>query len=110
MRNTNTPGSDPRLLINIFGAREMPDWIKPAEAHEIIDGKVYFIAQRPLSRVGAWSFYSESKNGKLSFTRKPGIAIQYIGSEDLRNAISGKDGICCVEVPSNADKRWRARR
>lgn len=104
------PGRDPRLLVNILGVGKMPSWINPVEPHEIIDGKLYFLALKPVSHVGEWLFYSELKSGKRQFSKKPGIALKYKGSDDFRKAFDGRPDLCAVEVPSNAGSKWRARK
>jgi hypothetical protein len=88
----------------------MQKWIKPVEADEIVDGKVYFVARVPESRLAPWMFYSD-RNVKAEWVMKPGIATQFIGAEPLREKLRGTAGICvAVEVPADASKRWRARK
>ena len=88
----------------------MASWVKAVYLSDVVDGKLYFIGLRPVSRLAPWMFYSEDKSGKRRFTVKPGIAIRYRGGDELRKAVASRSDCCCVEVPEDADKRWRARR
>lgn len=59
-------------------------------------------------------FYSRGLNGKNLWSVKPGIAIQAYGGEQLvttfaKNKAKGIE-LVAIEVPADADKRWRARK
>ena len=88
----------------------MPAWIKTVEIEQIVDEVLYFIALKPATKLGRWMFFSEPKNGKRQFSTKPGIALKYKGSAEFRDYIKNNDKLCAVEVPSNSDSKWRARR
>jgi hypothetical protein len=97
------------LLVNILGVRHMPKWVKPVECHEIVDDVAYFLALRPVTDMGQWMFYAELKSGKRQFSLKPGLAIKFLGSEKLRCTLKDSPDLCAVEVPPNADRKWRSR-
>ena len=88
----------------------MSSWVVAVEADEIVDGEVYFVGKRPVSRLAEWLFYSELKNGNRQFSVKPGIALEYAGSDELRKFFRENPDLCAVKVPADAKKRWRARR
>jgi hypothetical protein len=110
MDSSGKPCDDESLLVNILGVRHMPKWVKSVEYHEIVDDVAYFLALRPVTEMGQWMFYSELKNGKRQFSLKPGLAIKFIGSEKLRCTLKDRPELCAVEVPPNADRKWRSRR
>ena len=87
----------------------MSNWIKAVTPDEVQDGKLYFIGMPPKWKYGAWEFWSEWLNGKRAWSIKPGIALQYEGSDELRKLLTEKE-LMAVEVPKDADTRWRARR
>lgn len=73
--------------------------------------KAYFIAR---GSPGRMMFYSRYLSGKHAWSVKPGIAIQAYGGEQLvktfeKNKANGIE-LVAVEVPADADKRWRARK
>lgn len=73
---------------------------------DVVNGRLYFICTK--LPMGVTEYYSEWKNGKKAFSSKPGIALQYEGCDKLRDLVeAGK--FFLVEVPSDADKRWRRR-
>ena len=87
------------------------DWIKPVAAADVQDGKLYFVGLKPKWKYGAWEFWSEGLNGKQRWSIKPGIAMKCVGSDKLRALLAEKaaDGVMAIEVPKDAEKRWRAR-
>ena len=106
------PGSDPRLLVNIF-QRIKPvakKWITEVEHADIKDHAVYFIALRPASRSASHMFSACGLNGKTCWSEKPGIAKRYEGGEALREHMRQRNDCIAVQVPADADTRWRARR
>ncbi len=85
-------------------------WIKEVPVSEIDPAKHYFIAMHPGGGSSTW-FWSEYLSGKQQWSSKPGIAIRFHGGPGLVAEIEKKGGkICAVEVPADADKRWRARK
>ena len=88
----------------------MAGWIETVEADAIVDGELYFIGMRPVSEHGQWNFWSELKNGKERFTIKTGIAVRFKVCEKLRKKMSEDKRLCCIKVPPNADRKWKARR
>jgi hypothetical protein len=87
----------------------MSSWIKPVAPNEVQDGKLYFIGMPPQWEYGVWEFWSKWLNGKRAWSGKPGIALQYEGGDELRKLLIEK-GVMAVEVPKDADTRWRSRR
>lgn len=89
----------------------MPSWIKPVTATDVQDGKLYFVGLKPQWKYGGWQFWSEGLDGKQRWSVKPGIAMQCVGSDKLRHLLTEKrgSGVIAIEVPKDADKRWRAR-
>jgi len=85
-------------------------WVKPVGVDGIKEGVEYFIGREPLSRLSQWTFYAELKSGKRQWSSKPGLAIRYVGCDKLRKEVSKHEGVACVEVPANAEKRWRSRK
>jgi hypothetical protein len=87
----------------------MSNWIRPVAPADVEDGRPYFIGLPPKWKYGTWAFWSEWLNGKRAWSEKPGIALQYEGGEELRKLLTEK-GVMAVEVPKDADTRWRKRR
>lgn len=88
----------------------MASWIKPVALSDVQDGKLYFVGMPPKWEFGTWAFWSEGLNGKQSWTEKPGIALRFEGGDELRRVLRDRPDVISVEVPKDADKRWRARR
>ena len=88
----------------------MSNWIKPVPLNEVQDGTLYFIGLPPQWKYGTWAFWSEWLNGKRAWSEKPGIALQYEGGDGLRKLLKERGDVMAVEVPKDADKRWRKRR
>lgn len=88
------------------------DWIKPVAVADVQNGKLYFVGLKPKWKYGVWQFWSEYLNGKTGWSIKPGIAMQCKGGDKLRKLLTEKasDGVIAIEVPKDADKRWRARK
>lgn len=86
----------------------MSSWIKAVAPDDVQDGKSYFIGLAPKWKYGTWAFWSEWLNGKRAWSEKPGIALQYVGSDELRKLLTEK-GVMAVEVPEDAARRWRKR-
>lgn len=87
----------------------MRSWIKEVLPCQIEDGKLYFIATRHNSP-GSYSFYSRGLNGKKSWSVKPGIAIRFTGGAPLVAELAKNQNLVALEVPVDADKRWKARK
>lgn len=88
----------------------MPEWVKAVEADNVQDGKIYFIGRRSETHVGIQLFWSRPLRGKDQWTVKPGIALRYTGDDDFRELLRKNPVAVAVEVPANADQRWRARK
>jgi len=104
------PGGAPRLLVNIFGAHLMVDWIIEVEPDLIKDGKLYFVAMKPPTEMAPHLFSATGLNGKSCWSQKPGIANRYRGCEKLRKEMRQKTDLIAVDVPANADSKWKARK
>lgn len=85
-------------------------WIKKVPLSEIKEGALYFIGMNPGGSAQVW-FWSQYLSGKETWSGKPGIAIRYKGGPALV-AMMKENGekYFAVEVPADADKRWRARK
>ena len=94
----------------------MPSWIKEVPVAEIVEAKSYFIARKWIagnSRTPSYLFHSRLLNGKSDWTCKPGIGIRYVGGAALKEELSKDRGdviLVAIEVPSDASKRWKARK
>lgn len=89
-------------------------WIVETPLDKLDPAKTYFITRRwkDTNDNPHYSFYCCGLNGKETWAGKPGIAIRYVGSPGLRDAILKNSHIdlIAVEVPIDADKRWKARK
>lgn len=89
-------------------------WIVEVPLDKLDPSKDYFVARRWLdsNKRPCYEFYSRLLNGKDTWSGKPGIAIRYPGKPELKAAILKNSHVelIAVEVPSDADKRWRARK
>lgn len=88
-------------------------WIKnivPLE--ETIEEGTYFLAKPIEATNGTISYFYLCRNsqGKQCWAGKLGIAIHLIGGENLLKLISGNPSLSdlvAIEVPPDADKRWK---
>ena len=89
----------------------MSEWIKQIPVAETKEDKSYFIA-RSYNNGKSFDFWSCYLNGKENWSIKPGIAIRYHGGESLIRtfAKNPQAELIAIEVPADADKRWRARK
>lgn len=85
----------------------MQSWVKIVPTAEVKDGAQYFIGK--IVGPGVW-LHARGLNGKLQWSEKPGIAIRCEGSDKFRAYLAENTGCVAVEVPADADKRWRARK
>lgn len=88
----------------------MAGWIKAVPVGDVQDGTLYFVGRPPKWKYGTWAFWSEWLNGKRAWSEKPGIALQYEGGDGLRKLLAERPDCMAVEVPKDADRRWRKRR
>lgn len=85
-------------------------WIKEVPVSDIAPDKTYFIAMHPGGGSSVW-FWSQYLSGKENWSSKPGIAMRFRGGPALVAEITKREGkLFAVEVPGDADKRWRARK
>lgn len=89
-------------------------WIKVVALDALDPAKSYFISLRHHDAHGRphYTFYSSYLSGRTTWSTKPGIAIQYQGGDTLRNDILKNNhlDLVALEVPADADKRWKARK
>lgn len=88
----------------------MSNWVKTVEVDDVQDGKTYFIGRRLESNAVGQLFWSRPLRGKDQWTVKPGIALRYTGDDDFREVLRKNPIAVAIEVPANADRRWRARK
>ena len=91
----------------------MQVWIKFCPDSEIVEGKEYFIGRHrnPGNQyLESCDFLGRGLNKKVLWTQKPGIAIRAVGGEALREYLKRDARFKAVEIPEDADKRWRARK
>ncbi len=61
--------------------------------------------------MGSTLFWCRYLSGKEQWSSKPGIAIRFVGDAAFVKKLSEYNGqLVAIEVPSDADKRWRARK
>lgn len=106
------------------------DWIKEVPLDQLDPAKDYFVC-----RTWKWGgadgesmthrdFYSTWGNGTAAWSGKPGIAERFPGNDKLRDYIERFEAnnktaihqwprgtrIVALEVPADADKRWKRRK
>lgn len=91
------------------------DWVVVVKPEDLDPTKEYFLMIIWVGGHGlrSWSVYSRLLNGEKSFTSKPGIGVRFSanGAKDTLQRNKHKiEGLVAVEVPADADKRWRARK
>jgi hypothetical protein len=86
------------------------NWIKVVPAVELDPSKAYFLGRHDGDEfVGAWRFYSQDMKGRLCMTTKPGLAVRIVGNEKLAGILAERPEFVAIEVPADADKRWKRR-
>ena len=88
----------------------MSGWIKEVEAGAVNEDETYFIARRPRTAMAPYLFYAKDIKGKAILSEKPGIADRIVGNEKLRAVLRERSDLVAVEVPIDADKRWKRRK
>lgn len=89
----------------------MGSWIIPVEAKDIEDGKEYFLGKNMAADGHAplWYFHAKDIKGKSIMSQKPGIARRFVGGNKLRSVLADHPALKAVQVPPDADKRWKRR-
>lgn len=88
----------------------MQSWVKLVEVADLDPDKLYFIAVRPRTQNNPLLFQSQADR-KANWTTKPGIAAKYSGRALIEGAnFRERKDLVAVEVPKDADTRWKARR
>lgn len=87
-----------------------PKWAKIVKPKDIKKGKLYFLSmvQKPGSMTPQL-LWAEGKDGKRIWSEKPGIAIKCKGGSAFKAFMEKDELLVAIEVPKNADRRWRAR-
>lgn len=89
----------------------MQSWAKVVPAEAVKDGQAYFVGKMLGTGIhAALEFHVRGLDKKLRWGGKPGIAVQYAGSANLRDYLTKNVGCVAVEVPANAAARWKARK
>lgn len=88
----------------------MSSWIKEVEADAVAENATYFIARRPRTAMAPYLFHARDIKGKSVMSEKPGIADRVVGNDKLRAALREHLDLVAVEVPPDADKRWKRRK
>lgn len=74
------------------------------------EGKAYFVGKVTSMLPNTPSFLLiETANGKQKWGVKPSMAIRAEYNDKLRQWLAGVPGSVLVEIPADADKRWRRR-
>lgn len=86
-------------------------WQKIIPNDELVDGMAYYltIAYELNGIVVQWMYWSSPKSGKQGWSTKPGIAINIICGDKLRECLSKNPNWHAIEIPKDANKRWRRR-
>lgn len=93
----------------------MSSWEKVVPDAELKDDCAYFLADQWTNGHGTISFnyYSQYLSGKMGWSVKPGIAVK-VGGAEMRKILERDrpriPGLCALEIPKDAHKRWRARK
>lgn len=83
-------------------------WVKKEVPEASIkDGVAYFLAMRLARDWDGYLFCAERLNGKTMMSAKACLAIQFNGNDKLRTFLRDNPDHVCIEVPADADKRWR---
>ncbi len=87
-------------------------WEKEVPIDDIKDDGDYFIAKfNDFSGHRNYMYLARGLNKKLCWSVKPGIAIRYVGGDGLKEHLAKNNGAhVALEVPKDADKRWKARK
>ena len=84
----------------------MQAWIKIVDPDAVISDRLYFLGilygQHHVLVLG------RGKDGKQRWVEKPGIAIRVDGKQ-AKEILSKNPEIKILEIPADAEKRWRAR-
>ena len=90
----------------------MASWIKEVSLAQLQEGQTYFLAKKWESKCAGTSymFHSRLLNGKAQWSSKPGIAVRCVANDKLREILTEHADYVAVEIPVDADKRWKARK
>lgn len=86
----------------------MQTWIKIIPSAELDESKLYFLGR--FINISSLHFWSVLKNQKREWTSKPGIAVKYYGRDSFRELVESDSKLCAVEIPADAEKRWKKRK
>lgn len=90
----------------------MSSWIKEVTLEQLQEGRAYFLAKKWESECAGTSymFHSRLLNGKVQWSSKPGIAVRCVANEKLREILTEHADLVAIEIPADADSRWKARK
>lgn len=91
----------------------MQSWIKFVPAESAVLYEDYFIGRR--RNVGdpyheSCDLLCQGLNGKQIWASKPGIALRLAFDEGLLMLLNKQPDWTLISIPSDADKRWKARK
>lgn len=85
-------------------------WIVECPPEKLSPDKVYFLARRWVTCGSKhYDFYLEWGNGTNKWGGKPSIAVRFRGNDAFKKILSQQKDFVALEVPADADKRWKAR-
>lgn len=89
----------------------MSSWVKEVKLEDVKDGASYFLARQSggSTNITTWHFYARDIKGKAVMSTKPGIAVRFLGGEPFRETLRKHTDLTAIEVPADADQRWRRR-
>lgn len=88
----------------------MSNWIKEVPRDAIVDGSPYFLARKHSSEYHtSYMYVSRDIKGRTLLSVKPGIAIRFTSAASIAELLSKYPEFVVIEVPKDADKRWKRR-
>lgn len=86
----------------------MSAWIKVVPVADLDAGKQYFLSRQPANEQAPRLLYARDIRGKTVMSEKPGIAIRF-SADEIADVLQKHAGNEAVEVPADADTRWKRR-
>lgn len=87
----------------------MSAWVKVIPPTNLDATKQYFLSRPPRTAMAARLFYARDIHGKTIMSEKPGIAIRF-QADEIAGILQKHADHEAIEVPADADTRWRRRR
>ena len=89
----------------------MSSWVIRVATPDIDESTEYFLAKQVgRAGVGGYYFVAQDIKGKFLWSQKPGIALWVLGNEKLHAFLKDHPEAFAVQIPGDADKRWRRRK